>query len=111
MLDVNKHVRFRELRKRTKIKCEMFYEVCLTPLSFLLRCGWAEPHKVDGGIRQQRQHRQDATGRVHIRQEGQDVVLRHRGFDPRRRTHHGGRTVWHPEAEVQLTDQRDRGRA
>lgn len=68
------------------------------------RCGWVEPHKVSRGLWQQSQRHQDATGRVHVRQRGQDVIVRHRTFDLWRRTHHGGRTVWHPEGEVQLED-------
>lgn len=101
-----------------KIKSEMFLEACsyqnevcliLVFLRTADRMVWEETHKVDSRLRQQRQRCEDATGHVHVWQEGYDVVLRHRAFDLRRRTQHGGGTVWNPECKVQLGDtKRDR---
>lgn len=65
---------------------------------------WAEPHKVDGRLRQPVQRHQDAARRVHIWQEGHDVLFCDGAFDLRRRAQHGDRTVWHPEGKVQLED-------
>lgn len=65
---------------------------------------WAEPHKVDGRLRQPIQRHQDAARRVHIWQEGHDVIFCDCAFDLRRRAQHGDRTVWHPEGKVQLED-------
>lgn len=78
--------------------------------NLVCRAVWVETHKVGSRLREQSERHQDTKGHVHVWQEGYNVLLLHRAFGLRRRTHHGGGTVWNPECKVQLEDTKRQGR-